>query len=790
MFRHLLLSAFRHYKSNKLNLLINMVGLTLGLSATILISSYIIFELGFDRHNVNKNRIYRIVDYKADVQWAEPKAPYILGEYIIQDIREVESVVRIGYLPYAQIRIDKDLERTRLFRTADPSVFNIFSFTFLEGTPQNALKDHQSVVLSKSMADQYFPDGNAYGSTIEVINRKDVFVLTITGIIEDLPAKSSLQANFIGHIELSLKGYEQEQWSSNVRTDWYNDFFNLFILGEKGVGQEILESRITELVDTYKDPVIKQEYSLQKLTKVHLFSDYLVNAGRTGNIKQIYLLLAVGTGILIIACFNYIILSIAQSAMRTKEIGVRKVFGGTRKQIRNQILGESILLSLISFPVALGLAEVSQTKIKQLFLVDFPSPLNDPVTLLVVVLITILVGFISGGYIAFYLSKLNPVLVFRHKLARGQSKYLFQKILITLQIFIFVSLLSGTQMIHKQIQLGQKKDLGFDHENLARVYLGRRQLTNIYDIFKDELLQNTSVIAVSGGMVLPPTNSKMVSTIPGLDDPERVISIEGMVADFDIIVALGLNLLEGRTFSKKFVTDSNTMIINETAAKALGNNNPVGERINNKEIIGIIQDFHLHSLHEKVAPLEISISDPKYVSDMLIRYQPGQFQRAQEHVKNVWEKYAGEAYFEMIDFQEAIGSLYTNEKRIARITSIFGGLAILIATFGLFGLSMFTARQRTHEIGIRKALGAFSIDILKMYARDFLILVVLANLLSIPLSVYLMNKWLSNFAYQTGIQADTFLLTFIFSVVIVLLTIIYYAQRLASVNPAHTLRYE
>jgi len=770
--------------------LINLVGLTLGLTATILISSFIIFELGFDRHNVNKKRIYRIVDYKADVQWAEPKAPYILGEYIIQDIREVESVVRIGYLPYAQIRLDDALDRARAFRTADPSVFNIFSFTFLEGTASTALKDPQSVVLSKSMADKYFPDGGAYGSTIEVINRKDVFILTITGIIEDLPVKSSLQANFIGHIELSLKGYEQEQWSSNVRTEWYNNFFNLFILGEKGVNQETLENRITELVETYKDPAIKQEYSLQKLTKIRLFSDHMVNTGRIGNIKQIYLLLAVGTGILIIACFNYIILSIAQSAMRTKEIGVRKVFGGTRANIRNQILGESILLSLISFPVALGLAELSQTKMKQLFLVDFPSPMKDPVTLLVVVSITILVGFISGGYIAFYLSKLNPVLLFRHKLARGQSKFLFQKILITLQVFIFVTLLSGTQMIHKQIQLGQKKDLGFDHENLARVYMGRRQLINIYDIFKEELLQNPSVVAVSGGMVLPPTNSKMVSTIPGLDDPDKIISIEGMVADFDIVSTLGLRLLNGRTFSKKFATDSNTVIINEAAVKAIGFDNPVGEFINKHEIIGVIQDFNVHSLHEKVAPLEISISDPKYISDMLIRYQPGQFQRVQEHVKSVWEKYAGEAYFEMVDFQDAIESLYTTEKRMARITSLFGGLAILIASFGLFGLSMFTARQRTHEIGIRKAIGAFSIDIIKMYAKDFLILVVLANLLSIPLSIYLIKEWLGNFAYQAGIQADTFLLTFVFSVMIVLLTIIYYAKRLASVNPAHTLRYE
>jgi len=790
MLRHILIAAFRHFKNNKLNLFLNLLGLTLGLTAVILISGYLVFELSFDRFHLNKKQIYRILNHKEDVQWTEPKAPYILGEYLQQEISEIHALTRIGYLPYIQVKVENNWERARTFRTADPDIFRMFTFTFLKGSAETALKDPQSVVLTRSTANWLFPEGGAYGQTLELVNQQQTHSLTITGIIEDLPLNSSFMAQFIGHIDLSLKGYEGESWSSTVRTDWHNDFFEMFLMCQRGMDPELLERKIQTVTDAYKDPSVRSHFSVQKMSRMHLHSSHLVNAGRIGNISTIYILAAIGTGILVIASFNYIILSIAQSTVRTKEIGVRKVFGGTRRIIRRQILGESVLLSLLALPVAVVLAELSQVKIKQLFSVEFPNPFADLPVMIIVFFITIVVGFTSGSYIAFYLSRYDPAQVFQNRFTRGRSKYIFQKALITFQIFIFVSLLSTTQVIFQQIKLGQKKDLGFNQENLARVYLGSRQLINIFDTFKSELLQHGSITAVSGGMLLPPTNSKMVSTVPDRTDPDQKISIEGMVADFDIVETLGLQIHEGRTFSRKFPTDSQAVLINESAAKALGFDDPLGETINDLKIIGVIKDFHLHSLHQNVTPLEISLCQPKYISELLIRHQPGQFKMALEHTRQVWSKYAGDAYFEMVDFQEAIGFLYRTEKRMGQITSLFSLLAMLIASLGLFGLSMFTARQRTHEIGVKKALGAKSLDILKMYAWDFLLLTLLANLVSIPLVVYMMKRWLENFAVRTTLHPGLFFLTIVISAFIVILTILFYSFRLARVNPAHTLRYE
>jgi putative ABC transport system permease protein len=785
-----MIAAFRNFKNNRLNLFLNLLGLTLGLAAVILISGYLVFELSFDRFHTHKDHIFRVLNYKEEVQWTEPKAPYILGEYIRQDVSEVQALSRVGYLPYIQVLVDDQLERARTFRTADPDLFNMFSFNFIQGSAESALPDPQSVVITESTARLLFPDGNAYGQTLHFVNQQQSHALTITAIIEDLPLNSSFMAQFIGHIELSLAAYAAEAWSSNARTAWENDFFNMYLMCRNGTDQATLEGKMNSVVEAYKDPSLAHQYSLQKLSRIHLHSSHLVNAGRTGNLNIVYILTAVGLGILVIACFNYIILSIAQSTARTKEIGVRKVFGGTRLAIRRQVLGESVLLSLLSLPLALVLAEICQSRITQLFAVEFPNPFNSLSTLLIILAITIFVGLASGSYIAFYLSRYEPAQVFQNRYTRGRSKYIFQKALITLQIFIFVSLLSTTLVIFRQISLGQKKDLGFNQEHLARAYLGSRQMTYIYDTFKEELLQNEYIKTVSGGMLLPPTNSRMMTTVADRSDPDHKISIEGIVADFDIIETMELHLMEGRSFSRKFATDSQAVIINESAVKAMGFENPLKEYINDSRIIGVINDFHLHSLHQNVGPMQISLCQPKYISELLIRYVPGGFDEALEHTRKVWTKYAGDAYFEMVDFQEAIGFLYRTERRMGQITSLFSMLAMVIASMGLFGLSMFTARQRTHEIAVRKALGARIPDILKMYARDFLVLTIAANVLSIPLVVVIMRNWLENFAIRTSLPPLLFIGTMAVSAGIVILTIMFYSYRLARVNPAETLRYE
>jgi putative ABC transport system permease protein len=326
MFKHYLLTIIRILSRNKLNLILNLVGLTLGLSASFIVLNYVLTETGFDKFHENKKRIYRILTEKTDVNWTEPKTSYILTEYVKDHIPEVAKITSLGYLPYVQVKTGDEFERAGIFRTATNDIFEIFSFNFIQGNPSEALTDPFSVTIDKEIAEKFFPGESALGKTIEINSRGSLYTLTVTGVYENLPKLSSLMADFIGNIELSFREYGKEEWSRDVRTAWNLDFFNSFILLEPGSDPETVENKFRKIETDFMGDQYLFIHHLQKLTDMYLHSSHLINAGVRGNLTNIYIFSAIGFIILIIACFNYIILSIGQSTLRTKEIGIRKLY--------------------------------------------------------------------------------------------------------------------------------------------------------------------------------------------------------------------------------------------------------------------------------------------------------------------------------------------------------------------------------------------------------------------------------------------------------------------------------
>jgi ABC-type antimicrobial peptide transport system permease subunit len=427
----------------------------------------------------------------------------------------------------------------------------------------------------------------------------------------------------------------------------------------------------------------------------------------------------------------------------------------------------------------------------QLFRTGMEINYGENISLLILfILLTLLVGITSGSYISFFLAKFDPVHVFKEKSTSGRSKTFFQKVLITLQIFFFVCLFSGSQVIFRQINLGKKADLGFNYTNLAHMQIGRRAIVDKYNVFKQELLRNPDIILVSGGNVIPPNNSRMITPVPLKEDPDQKVNLEGMGVDFDFFEILEINILDGRNFSQDFPTDSNNYIINEMAAKMLGLTNPIGEKLMEGEIIGVVRNIQVHSIHEGITPLAIQLSPPKYISEYLVKYREGRFSEVSEYVKSVMSKMAPDSYLDLQPFEERLGEMYYKEKRLGSITLLFGGIAIVIAILGLFGHSLFAARQQTREIGIRKAHGALTKDILRFYGKDFIITTFVANILACPVTIIIMNKWLQNFEHQAGMGIVLFTFSLVVSLFIVVITILSHSLSAANVNPANTLRYE
>jgi putative ABC transport system permease protein len=534
----------------------------------------------------------------------------------------------------------------------------------------------------------------------------------------------------------------------------------------------------------------KIHYTLQNLSDVYLRSAEVGNSWPKGDLKKIRLFSAIAFLIVLIAAINYIILSTAVSTGRAREIGIRKTFGAGIGRIRTQVLGESIVLTLLVFPLALLFMLLGKPYAEKLFQTSLEIiPSNVTAYLLVYLLLTLLIGLASGAYASSYLSRLKVLDVLKQKVSFGGKRKIFRSALIGVQLVIFCSFVSGTFIIRSQYLFAVNMESGHYKQDILQIELGRNFQS--YHAFLNGVRSLPEVIEASGTYQCLPMRSSMFHMHPHFQDKEVEVKVEGYPVDYELLNTLGITLLEGRMFSPEYGSDlEHSVILNETAVKELGIIDPVGRMWDSiHQIIGVVKDFNLHSIHTRIPPVYIIMTD-KYFYSLLVHYRSGKLEDLIPKLKSEWEKVEPDRPMAYSTIEEIYERTYTAERNLSTILSVAALFALLIAAFGLFGLTLFVARSRTKEIGIRKVFGSSEEAIVSSFLKSNFIIVIVAELLSIPITIYFLQKWLNNFPYRTGIAWWVFVIAFLIATVVELATVYIHSRRLSRVNPVESLRYE
>jgi len=791
MIKHYIKAALRNITKNKAISIISIIGYTIGLTCALLILLYVLNETSYDRHHKKRDRIYRvIVDHMG--AWEQPGTQYILAPTMRSDFPEISAITRINWLR-AEIKKSEDEYINEMFNSADNDIFKIFTIPFLQGNPESALNEPFSVVITESTANEYFENQDPLNKTLTVKIFEDELQLTVTGVIKEFPKTSTFKPEFIVPSDLAARYWSQRFNTKKFLVDWTATYSGqTYLLFPENYDPAGLETKFPDFEKTYLPEASKIKFRLQSLKDVYFKSSHFANNRTvTGNIKNVYVFSLIGFLILVIASINYTILSTARASTRSKEIGIRKVRGAGRKTLVRQILGESIITSFISLPLALLLAYLLLPSVNHLFRKELALQLTENWHFFTgFILLTLLVGLMSGSYLAFYLSSFQPVDVLKSKINTGISKSFYQKILITVQLVIFITLLLGTGIIFRQIKYAQNKDMGFNKEGLMTIYHDDDEFRKRYFSFKNEIIKHQGVVNVSGTLFGPPYNGGMQWEVPRMDDPDEIVRVEGLGVDFNYIETLEFEIIEGRAFSEEFGSDSSAIILNESAVKKLGIDDPIGQLINDQKIIGVIKDFHLHSFHTEIMPMIIDIMRLEYADEVVIRLNPNNISNTIDFIEEKWKEFAPDSPFEYSFFDDALKELYSDEQRFGKIVSLSTLIAVFIACIGMFGLSLFIGEQRIKEIGIRKVFGSSSVQVVKLILKQYMFMVLVGNLVAWPIAWFVMNRWLQNYAYRTNFEIWLFIVVAAVSTFIVLAAMTFQTVKAARTNPSETLKFE
>jgi len=796
MFKNYLKIIFRTLKRNKVYSTINIMGLAIGLACSILIILYVLNELGYDRFHKNSDNIYRVstaLTMGSNVlDFAIIMGP--VGPAMLEDYPEVVDMVRLfkemkrRFMKYE----DNGYYEDDIF-FADPSFFDIFSFRLLKGNPKTVLKEPFSMVLTEETARKYFGDEDPIGKRVRY-NNKDDYV--VTGIVEKAPENSHLKFNILLSFS-SLPEQAVQQWRL-VR-------FYTYLKLQDGVSPKNLESKFPAFIEKYigKDleevGIKKWELFLQPLTDIHLHSHLKMEMEPNNHISTIIVFITIAFFILGIACINFMILTVAGSSRRAKEVGVRKVLGAEKKGLVRQFLGETVASSLISLFIALILVKfflfVFNDVTGQQLALDYGK---NWLYLLGFIALGLIVGVLGGIYPAFLLSAFKPVDVMKGELKTGRRGSKLRNILIGLQYFIAIGIIGCTMVMYDQINFIKNKKLGFETEQVLVVPLDSKNVRDRYTALKNEWLKNPGVVGVTAALTYMSDFVEETAALP--DGQDDSILMASLTVDYDFTKTMGMEIVRGRAFSKEFPTDlKEAVIINEAAVKTFGWDDPLGksikqyngrgEEIFNHRVIGVVKDFHFASLHQKIKPIRIMLTDwrQRYI---LIRIKPGNISETIGYLAETWGAFEKDIIFEYFFLDETFDKLYRTEQRLGKIFIYFTFLSILIACLGLFGISSITARLRSKEIGIRKAHGARVSNIVWLILKEFTRLVLVAAVIAGPLAYFVMDRWLQNFAYRTSLDVTTFILSGLAAIAIAILTIGFQVIKAANTDPVKVLRYE
>ena len=790
MFNNYLKTALRFLKQNKVFTGINALGLSIALAASFIILLYVINELSYNRCHKNRKQVYKVLNYYVDFKITESGTPYVLAGAMKEQFPQVEKAVRARRVRGFKLKLKDEFINVSDAVATDSEIFDVFTIPMVgDQSNQKLLDDLNAIVLSNDQAEKFFPGQNPVGKEIvgSINNEEHVFI--VKGVFENIPINSTFRAQCFVNNKWTIDDINKSFNITNTDVIWDNDFWTTWVLLSKDSDPIALQKqfRALEIKNLGEKP--NKNFSLQNLSDVYLGSSQVMNAGLTGNFNNIRLFLAIALLIVLVAAFNFVILSTAVSTGRAKEIGIRKTNGANVNSIKIQMLIESVLLSILVLPVALGLAWIAKPYAGQLFQTKLEIiHSNIIVYILIYLCLTILIGLASGIYTSAYLSRLKVMDVLRNTTNSGKRKQFFRSSLIVIQLVIFCSFVASTLIIRSQYQYALKKNPGYFNNNILLVDLGRD--FKGYSAYINSIKANSNVIMAAGAMEGLPMMSSMTSMVSNFQDKEKKVKVEGFAIDFNYLKTMGISVIEGRDFSEEFGSDmTNSRILNESAVKQLGITDPVGKNMGGAVIIGVIKDFNLHSIHTDIPPLMINLTD-RYINQVAVNYKPGSLQSLLPILEKEWKKVAPDRPFRYSTIEEVIESLYSTEKNLSKIVSIFALFTLLIASFGLFGLTLFIARTRTKEIGIKKIFGSSEKSIIYSLLKGNLTLVIIASLLSIPVTIYFMIRWLNNFSYHTTIGWWVFVVAFFIASMVVLITVFFHSYRASRINPVEALRYE
>jgi len=805
MFKNYLKVALRNLWKNKAFSAINIIGLAAGLAVCLLIVLYVVDELSYDKYNKNADRIYRLdADiYFNDTQAIFAQAPDPLALTLKQEYPAVEEMVRVNFQNDVLIKKDNQNVRDHNVGYADSTFFKVFTIPMIAGDPVTALKEPNSIVIDKTTAKKYFNSTDVIGKILRVDDNTDC---KITGVIKDIPKQSHFHFHF-----LRPRGKDNDSWLSN---NTYN-----YILVKPGVTRAEIQKDVDATINKYIGRDLEQVlhaslkeleskgnhfiYHAMPLTDIHLRSDKSYEIEANGNVTYVYIFSVIAIFILFIACINFMNLSTARSANRAKEVGIRKVAGSLRSHLMTQFLTESVLLSFFSLLFAIGIAALlvplfNQLAGKEMSVISLFSTWLFPAMIALV----FLVGLLAGSYPAFYLSSFQPIEVLKGKVAKGFKSSWLRSGLVVFQFCVSIILIIGTIIIYNQLDYIRSRKIGYNSDHVLVIHNAYYLDKQIYT-FRNELLNIPGVVNASISGDLPTSN--------GFDnegwfrdaamDANKAVVLTNFFVDNDYIPTLGMEIKQGRNFSKDFPTDSLGVILNEAAVKVLGYKDPFKETIYRPNfydgsihgslayhVVGVVKDFNFSSMHQSVGPLIIQRGDNW--GSIAVRANTKNISSVISGIKNKWMGMVPAQPFNYTFMDADFENVYTTEQRTGKLFITFAVFAILIGCLGLFGLVTYAAEQRIKEIGVRKVLGASVSGIVAMLSKDFAKLILIASLIAFPLAWWAMHKWLQSFAYRITISWWIFIVAGITALLIALLTVSFQAIRAAIANPVKSLRTE
>lgn len=787
---------------------IKVGGFALGIAACILISLFIQDELNYDRHYPDADRIYRVVGVYNDngevmkgVHFQPPMASALVEDYIeIEKAGRYNNVELFG-AANAQVRRSDQAENLYEEHIAytDQDLLDIFKLPFVHGNPARALAEPNSIVITRTRAEKYFPGENPLGKSL-IINDDTKNPYTIGGVIEDFPSTSHL------HFDLLLTLTGKEFWQGE-QTSWCCSNYPTYVLVKPGTNIDHLERKMTKgVIEKYILPmmieqgradageIVKRAHlELQPVREIHLYSEGIHDNLSHSDIRFVWLFVAVAAFILIIASINFINLSTAKSANRAREVGLRKVVGSVRGSLIRQFLMESLLYSLLSFVLALALAALLLPYFNVLASKSLQLPLGQWWFVPTIVFAAAIIGLLAGVYPSFYLSSFKPIQVLKGNLSRGSKSSSLRSALVVFQFTLSIVLIVGTFIIYRQMEFILNTKLGFDKEQV--IYLeGTHMLGEQVKTFKEELLKLPSVKYASVSDYLPVRGTKRNGNpffLEGRKNIDKSVQGQFWVVDHDYIRTMGMKIVEGRNFDINAASDSAAVIINQAMARELGLTTSLGARITNYSVwnvIGVVEDFHFESLKQNIEPLAMVLGNSPTI--IAARLQPVNPQEAIQAITTLWKQFAPNQPVRFSFLDQSYARMYDDVKRMGMIFTTFAAFAIIVACLGLFALSAFMVEQRSKEISIRLVLGASIRNIIQLLTHNFVKLVAISFVLAAPIAWYVMQKWLEDYAYKTEISWDIFLLAGLLSILIALITTSYQAVRAALTKPVNALRSE